>query len=413
MPSLFARPSSVRRSSPPVGLAGSMTSLLANSLKLGTRRAWREGRVWGSKMFPQRGTAKVLSDTSVLAASRATPFEGFADLCAETEQETLAVSRLLLEATAGLATPLPEVVRHIVASGGKRLRSRLLIASAKLLGARGQEGVRQEEILQEETLKETIFLGGAVEAIHCASLLHDDVVDGSKMRRGLPAAHRVWGAQASVLVGDFLFASAFELICRQSPREILTLLSQTALRLTQGEVRQLYSAHALLMTADDSLEIVRDKTGALFRAATMSAALVMRASPQEQRALALFGERFGIGYQLVDDMLDYLGESKMLGKRRGDDLRDGKVTYPLVLCLARSDARQRRRIEQLLARSDCADGQVDEVARLMRKTGCFDDCAALAKKTLEEGAAALEGIGDARLRGVLQRTCLASLSRLS
>ena len=369
-----------------------MTSLLASSLKLGTRRAENRAPVAGSEMLSKESA----------------PFEGFKDLCAETEQETQAVSRLLLEETQGLAIPLPDVVRHIVAKGGKRLRSRLLIASAKLLGFQSKE-----KALQDQSLKETILLGAAIEAIHCASLLHDDVVDGSKMRRGLPAAHHVWGAQASVLVGDFLFARAFDLMCRQSEMGVLALLSQTALRLTEGEVRQLYSARALSMTAAESLDIVRDKTGALFRAATMSAALLARAPEKETRALALFGEQFGIGYQLTDDMLDYLGESDTLGKRRGDDLRDGKVTYPLVLCLSRVDRKQRGRIEQLLARSDCAAEQIDEVASLMRDKGCFDDCEAVARVALVAGAEALEGIGDARLRGILQRACLSSLKRLS
>ena len=403
-----------------------MTSLLADSLRRSTRRAWRGGRVrvWGmlptlfSRPKPDteaaagaggEAGAKLGVEAAALSSlpslkpklqlqRRPLPFEGFADLCVETEPQTRAVSRLLLEETLGLAMPLPDVVRHIVSSGGKRLRSRLLIASAHLLGCRS---------------KETILLGGAIEAIHCASLLHDDVVDGSKMRRGFPAAHRLWGAQASVLVGDFLFARAFDLMCRQGEIDILTLLSQTALRLTQGEVRQLYSARALSMTTDESLDIVRDKTGALFRAATLSAALLARASSNEQRALAFFGEQFGIGYQLTDDMLDYLGESRTLGKRRGDDLREGKITYPLVLCLSRIDRRQRRRVQQLLARSDCATDEIDEVASLMRDKGCFEDCASVAKKALVAGAEALEGVGDARLRGVLQRACLASLGRLS
>ena len=373
-----------------------MTSLLADSLKRGTRR------VWGLRKLAQESPKEKRQESPKESLKTSLPFEGFADLCVETEEQTKAISRLLLEETLGLAVPLPDVVRHIVSAGGKRLRSRLLIASVRLLGCQG-----------EEKIKETILLGGAIEAIHCASLLHDDVVDGSKMRRGLPTAHRVWGAQASVLVGDFLFARAFDLMCRQSEIGILTLLSQTALRLTQGEVRQLYSARALSMTLDESLEIIRDKTGALFSAATLSAALLARAPARERDALALFGEQFGVGYQLADDMLDYLGDSGTLGKRRGDDLRDGKVTYPLVLCLSRVDRRQRRRIEGLLARSDCGGDEIDEVVGFMRERDCFEDCAAVAEGALVRGAEALEGIGDGRVRGILQRVCLSSLKRLS
>ncbi len=392
-----------------------MTSLLGDSFKRGTRRVWRLRKL-PQKAFQEKKLQEKKRQENQKESSKESPkeslktslpFEGFSDLCAETEEQTKAISQLLLEETLGLAAPLPDVVRHIVSAGGKRLRSRLLIASVKLLGCQGEE-----KILNEAKNKETILLGGAIEAIHCASLLHDDVVDGSKMRRGLPTAHRLWGAQASVLVGDFLFARAFDLMCRQSEIGILTLLSQTALRLTQGEVRQLYSARALSMTLDESLEIIRDKTGALFSAATLSAALLARAPARERDALALFGEQFGIGYQLADDMLDYLGESRTLGKRRGDDLRDGKVTYPLVLCLSRVDRRQRRRIEGLLARSDCGSDEIDEVVGFMRERDCFEDCAAVAEGALVRGAEALEGIGDGRVRGILQRVCLSSLKRL-
>ena len=332
-------------------------------------------------------------------------FHGFDALFAETDLGVQAVSNLLLAETSELVSPIPQVVRHIVLSGGKRLRARLVIASAKLLGYKGEGGGGGNG--------GDVALGAAIEAIHCASLLHDDVVDGSKMRRGLPVANFLWGAQASVLVGDFLFARAFALMCSEKNLQILELLSKTAVRLTQGEVRQLYNARALSMPESECLDIIKDKTATLFRAATMSGALLARGSDTQIQALASFGENFGIGYQLADDMLDYVAQRSSLGKKRGDDLRDGKITYPLVLCVARASKKEQRKIKQLFANKASQERQVEEVLDIMQRYDCLEDCSELARTHLLQSAEAIEGVGEARLRAIMQQACLESLKRIS
>ena len=345
-------------------------------------------------------------------------FRGFDALFEETNLDVQAVSRLLLAETSELVSPIPHIVQHIVSSGGKRLRARLVIASARLLGYRGGYGDGGGALDTSGSGCSSgsggdIVLGAVIEAIHCASLLHDDVVDGSKMRRGLPVANFLWGAQASVLVGDFLFARAFALMCGEKNLEILQLLSRTAVRLTQGEVRQLYSARALAMPEDECLDIIKDKTATLFGAATTSGALLARGSEKQRQALASFGENFGIGYQLADDMLDYVAQRSSLGKQRGDDLRDGKITYPLILGVARANKKERKRIKQLFANKACRGAQVEEVLGIMQRYDCLEDCSTLAREYLLQGAAAIEGVGDARLRVIMQQACIASINRIS
>lgn len=342
-------------------------------------------------------------------------FHGFDALFAETDLGVQAVSNLLLAETSELVSPIPQVVRHIVLSGGKRLRARLVIASAKLLGYKGEGagGGGSGGGGSGGGSGGDVALGAAIEAIHCASLLHDDVVDGSKMRRGLPVANFLWGAQASVLVGDFLFARAFALMCSEKNLQILELLSKTAVRLTQGEVRQLYNARALSMPESECLDIIKDKTATLFRAATMSGALLARGTDTQIKALASFGENFGIGYQLADDMLDYVAQRSSLGKKRGDDLRDGKITYPLVLCVARASKKEQRRLKQLFANKACQERQVEEVLDIMQRYDCLEDCSELARTHLLQSAEAIEGVGEARLRTIMQQACLESLKRIS
>lgn len=337
-----------------------------------------------------------LAASSVLPANL--PCDGFLKLYSATDKKTRSISRLLLAETKNMPAPTHKIVRHIVCSGGKRLRARLVIASAMLLGYQG---------------KDAITLGAAIEAIHCASLLHDDVVDGSKMRRGLPVAHNLWGAQASVLVGDFLFARAFSLMCQQKNLDILALLSQTAISLTRGEIRQLYSAHALDMREKECIQIIKDKTGALFRAATMSGAMLATKNLNTHKALAEFGEQFGIGFQLVDDMLDYVSESKTIGKCRGDDLRDGKITYPLALCIARVNNNERKRVTKLFGNRSCGVEEVEEVVALMQKYNCLNDCYAAAVAALKQGASAIDGVGETQIQDILKNACLASVERLS
>src|SRR5690349_8937591 len=209
---------------------------------------------------------------------------------------------------------IPALADHLLAGSAKRLRPLLTMAAARIAGAR-----------DDACLK----LAAAVEFIHTATLLHDDVVDSSELRRGRVAAHLIWGAPASVLVGDFLFARAFELMVEAGSMSALEILARASRVIAEGEVLQLTRAHDLNLPQDTYLEIIKAKTAELFAAAAEAGGVCAGASADQCRALRRFGQDLGLAFQLVDDALDYSGVSDVLGKNPGDDFREGKATLPL------------------------------------------------------------------------------------
>lgn len=217
---------------------------------------------------------------------------------------------------------IPEVAGHLVNSGGKRLRPMLTLAAARLCGYAGREHVK---------------LAAAVELIHGATLLHDDVVDDSNVRRGTATANVIWGNKESVLVGDFIFSRAFELMVAAGDLKVLHILSAASAVIAQGEVLQLATQKNLDATFDMYLNVVRAKTAALFAAATHAGAAIAGTRSAIEASLRSYGENLGIAYQLVDDALDYAGFDARLGKRTGDDFREGKMTLPIVYALGRAD----------------------------------------------------------------------------
>lgn len=220
---------------------------------------------------------------------------------------------------------IPDLAEHLIAAGGKRLRPLITVAAARMAGA---EGVAHHK------------LAAAVEFIHTATLLHDDVVDGSQMRRGKVAAHLIWGAASSVLVGDYLFARAFELMVETGSIRALGILAKASGVIAEGEVLQLTRAHDLRLTQDAYLEIIGAKTAELFAAAAESGAVVAAVEESKIQALRAYGLSLGLAFQLVDDALDYGGASEVLGKNAGDDFREGKATLPLILAVARTSGRE-------------------------------------------------------------------------
>ncbi|MEZ5981580.1 MAG: polyprenyl synthetase family protein [Parvularculaceae bacterium] len=222
----------------------------------------------------------------------------------------------------GSSTPLiPEVAGHLIQSGGKRLRPMLTLAAARLCGYEGEAHVK---------------LAAAVELIHGATLLHDDVVDASALRRGARTANIIWGNKESVLVGDFIFARAFELMVGARNLEVLQILSSASGVIAEGEVLQLATQKNLEATFEMYLAVVESKTAALFSAATHSGAVISEASDPVAEALKNYGRNLGIAYQLIDDALDYAGYEASLGKSVGDDFREGKMTLPVVYAIARA-----------------------------------------------------------------------------
>ena len=236
------------------------------------------------------------------------------------------VDRLILERMQSTVPVIPLMAEHIVSAGGKRLRPLIALAAARAVGGRDLANAHR--------------FAAAVEFIHTATLLHDDVVDSSELRRGKVAAHLIWGAPSSVLVGDFLFARAFELMVDTGQMRALGVLANASSVIAQGEVLQLTRAHDLKLDQDTYLRIIAAKTAELFAAAAEAGALSVEAPDAAVAALRSYGLNLGLAFQLADDALDYGGSSEVLGKNAGDDFREGKVTLPLLVAMARTAGRE-------------------------------------------------------------------------
>ena len=233
----------------------------------------------------------------------------------------------------------------------------LTIAAAKLCGYRRDGHIR---------------LAAAVEFMHTATLLHDDVVDESDYRRGKESARRVWGNQASVLVGDFLLGQAFRMMVEVGSLPALKILSGAAAIIAEGEVMQLAAAKNTATTEDDYLAIINAKTAALFSAAAEVGAAIANRPAEEQAALKSYGRNLGIAFQLVDDALDYSGDSARLGKAVGDDFREGKITLPVILCFRRGGDERARLLEAHAGRGQIEDGDLEQAIRLMKKHSAIE-----------------------------------------
>ena len=238
-----------------------------------------------------------------------------------------AVNSVIIERMQSEIPLIPELAGHLIAGGGKRMRPMLTLASAELLG---YQGTRHH------------LLAAAVEFIHTATLLHDDVVDGSDLRRGKHTANMIWGNNASVLVGDFLFTRSFELMVEDGSLQVLKILSGASSIIAAGEVAQLSAQRQLSTSEQKYMEIITAKTAVLFAAACRISAVVAERPEAEELALDAYGLNLGIAFQLVDDAIDYVSDSETMGKGVGDDFRDGKVTLPVILAMARGSDEERR-----------------------------------------------------------------------
>ncbi|MGI9481419.1 MAG: polyprenyl synthetase family protein [Hyphomicrobiales bacterium] len=244
-----------------------------------------------------------------------------------TEKDMLSVNGEILARATSHVDMIPELANHLINSGGKRLRPMVTVAACRLCGV-------------EEDLS-PVKLAAAIEFMHTATLLHDDVVDESDLRRGKPAARMIWGNQASVLVGDYLLGQAFKMMVQTKSLECLRILSDAASVIAEGEVMQLAAQKDITTTEDAYMKIIDAKTAALFSAAAEVGAAVAERPREEQEALESFGRNLGIAFQLIDDALDYSGKQAELGKEVGDDFREGKVTLPVILSYRRGDEAQR------------------------------------------------------------------------
>jgi octaprenyl-diphosphate synthase len=268
------------------------------------------------------------------------------------------VNNVILERMHSRVPLIPELASHIIAAGGKRLRPMLTLAAARLCGYEGERHIP---------------LAACVEFIHTATLLHDDVVDDSERRRGLDTANAVWGNKASVLVGDFLFSRAFQLMVTDGSLKVLKVLSDASAVIAEGEVHQLMTANDTDTSEQAYLEVIQGKTAALFEAACRVGAVVAERPAVEEEALAAYGLNLGITFQLVDDALDYAARETELGKSVGDDFREGKITLPVVLAFRRGSEDERRFWRRCLEDLEQTDGDLTRALALLTRHRALAD----------------------------------------
>jgi Geranylgeranyl pyrophosphate synthase len=274
------------------------------------------------------------------------------------------VNQLILAKAGSDVEMIPEVANHLISSGGKRLRPMLTLAAAQMFDYAGEGHVK---------------LATSVEFMHTATLLHDDVVDESDMRRGKKTARMIWGNQASVLVGDFLLGQAFKMMVEVGSLEALDVLSSAAAIIAEGEVLQLSVAKNMETTEDDYLAVIRAKTAALFSAACEVGPIVAGAGKAERNALRSYGINLGLAFQLIDDVLDYGGSSADLGKNVGDDFREGKITLPVVLAYRRGTEAERAFWREAIESGQNDDAALERAMGLISKYGSLRDTVARAE----------------------------------
>ena len=268
------------------------------------------------------------------------------------------VNELILSKAGSDVQMIPEVANHLISSGGKRLRPMVTLAAAQMFGYSGEAHVK---------------LATSVEFMHTATLLHDDVVDESDLRRGKKTARMIWGNQASVLVGDFLLGQAFRMMVDVGSLEALDILSAAASIIAEGEVMQLAAAKNLETTEDEHFAVIKAKTAALFSAAAEVGPVIAGASRNDRAALRSYGMNLGLAFQLIDDALDYGGTSKDLGKNVGDDFREGKVTLPVILSYRRGTAAERAFWKRAIEENEAGDAELEKALGLMTRHGAIAD----------------------------------------
>ena len=307
-----------------------------------------------------------------------------------------AVNTVILERMQSEIPLIPALAGHLISGGGKRMRPMLTLAAAELVG---YQGARHHK------------LAAAVEFIHTATLLHDDVVDGSDMRRGKETANIVFGNPATVLVGDFLFARAFELMVEDGSLKVLKILSGAAAIIAQGEVDQLTAQRRIETSEERYLDIIGAKTAALFAAASRISAVVAESSEAEERALDDYGRNLGIAFQLVDDAIDYDSGADEMGKDRGDDFREGKMTLPVILAYARGSAEERKFWQEAIAGFRTEDEDLAHAVKLIRRHDTVGATRERARYFAERAIDALSIFPEGKARAAMTEAARFAVSR--
>ncbi len=320
------------------------------------------------------------------AAERAADDTGIDALVRLTAADMARVNAMILSRTGSDVEMIPEVANHLISSGGKRLRPMLTLASAAHFGYAGDGHIK---------------LAASVEFMHTATLLHDDVVDESDLRRGKPAARMLWGNQASVLVGDFLLGQAFKMMVEVGSLAALDILSSAAAVIAEGEVMQLDAAKDLKTDEATYLAVVRAKTAVLFAAAAEVGPVVAEAGDAARAAFSAYGLNLGLAFQLVDDALDYGGSSQSLGKRVGDDFREGKITLPVILAYAAGGPEEKAFWRRCIEEGDIGEGDLETAIGHLARHGAIAGTLARARDFGTAAVAALDGLAPSPFRRAL------------
>ena len=306
----------------------------------------------------------------------------------------LAVDHIIQERLSSGVPLVGQVSQYIIAAGGKRLRPALLLLMAKAIG---YEGPQRHP------------MAAVVEFIHTATLLHDDVVDESTLRRGRPTANQSFGNPASVLVGDFLYSRAFQMMVESGQMRVMEILAEATNVIAEGEVLQLMNTHDATLSQDDYLLVIRSKTAKLFEASARLAPVLAQADNATEQACATYGQALGTAFQVVDDLLDYAGDSTEFGKNLGDDLREGKATLPLILAMQKGSPEQSQTIRSAIENGDL--DALQSIVDIVRSTGALDATLAAAAAEAQRAISALAGLPPSPYREALHQLAAQLLNR--
>lgn len=337
----------------------------------------------GSQLYDSRTTKKVsthykliymtfsISHTEKKAVDGGDPID-FDSICALTKVEADAIDQLILRELSSDVVLINQIGKYIVNSGGKRLRPMLLLLAAKSLDYTGNQH---------------ITLAAVIEFIHTATLLHDDVVDDSNLRRGQESVNSVWGNAASVLVGDFLYSRSFEMMVRVNTMRVMDILSHTTTAIAEGEVLQLLNCNNPATTEEKYLEVISRKTAILFSTATQLGGVLVQAPKELEQSLSLYGLHLGTAFQLIDDVLDYIADPERLGKNLGDDLAEGKPTLPLIYAMQNSTEQQ-----AAVVRNAIEEGDRDAFSEVYKVVESTDAIAYTESRANEEAQKAMDAL---------------------
>ncbi|MFT5504376.1 MAG: octaprenyl-diphosphate synthase [Gammaproteobacteria bacterium] len=320
---------------------------------------------------------------SKAAVTASTKFN-FDELKALTDGDIQRVNQVIIDNLASPVALINQLSRHIILSGGKRLRPMLVMLAAKSCLYVGDDDA---------------LLASVVEFIHTATLLHDDVVDDSDMRRGQKTASNIWGNEAAVLVGDYLYSRAFQMMVRAHSMRIMELLSNTTNTIAEGEVKQLLNVRDPDTSEIQYHDVIYGKTACLFEAATRIGAILAGADTRVENDLAHYGKHLGIAFQLIDDTLDYNADSEQIGKNVGDDLAEGKPTLPLIRALEVGSPSQQSLIREAITEGN-AD-QFEQVKDIILSTGSLDYCFQQAREQARLAQESIEHLPDSPYRDAL------------